>query len=139
MSLAVIEGGKGQPRHERPVVIWNRAPVASARVALVIRDNPDPREPIALAYDDGRPWLIGIRCICLPADQEALAAWLASARADGLEVRDERTGNPLLMGQTTLAQRIELKRREREARRDNQPLDPGGLFDQVRRDTRDLF
>lgn len=139
MSLAVIEGGKGQSRPKRPVVIWNRTPLASGPVALVIRDNPDPREPIALAYDDGRPWLIGIRCICLPADQEALDAWLASARADGLAVRDERTGNPLLMGQTSLAQRLALKIREREARRDNQPLDPGCLFDQVRQDTRSLF
>lgn len=135
-QLTVIEGGvrAGDP----PPIVWNRVPADGARRALIIRDAPDPREPIVAAWDDGRAFLIGIRAFRLPADEKALAAWISAAKADGVPVVDQRDPNAL-QGSVTTSQALELARRTRDQRRRSEPLPAGGLFDLVQRDQGDLF
>lgn len=142
-GLRVIEGGVS-PDEPAPIV-WNRQPIEDQRCALVIRDNADPWEPVVLAWDDGRPFLIGIRCIRLPADAAALEGWKAVAVVGRCEIRDERT-SPDVFGEadannarTAVAARLEHERRARELRRAHQPMPSGGLFDQVQRGTQELL
>lgn len=49
------------------------------------------------------------------------------------------TSDGLRDGSISLGQAITLEQRRREVRRDCQPLPPGGLFDEVARNQRDLF
>lgn len=136
-KLTVIQGGVVEGG-QRPVV-WNRAPLQGRVRGLVILDSGDPREPITLAYDAGGPVLVGIRNIRLPGDAAAFQTWQESARADGLVVVDQRGKPSLLAGGISQAQAIELEERRRAARRACEPLPAGGLFDEVRRDTQELF
>lgn len=143
MSLRVIQGGV--EAGSTPPIVWNRQPIEDQRTALVIRDYPDAWEPIALAWDDGRPFLVGIRTIREPVDSAALAAWCAAAVVEGLPIRDERAAPNVFAeaeannARKAAAERLERERRARDARRDHQPLAEGGLFDEVRRATADLF
>lgn len=135
--LRVISGGV--PSGEPPPIVWNRLPLDDQRRALVIRDAGAPGL-CALAWDDGRPFLIGIRELRLPAQRVALDAWKTVAEVARLPIRDERS--PLLRpfdeGSISTAQALELERRRREIRREMRP-DLGELFDFTSRDRRDLF
>lgn len=123
----------------RPIV-WNRLPVETQRVALVIRAAEGTRDRIDLAWDDGRPWLVGIRSID-PGNTVALEAWKLHAELIGATIRDERPDDPLQESQGAAQTRHDLAQlqRDREAKRDVQPMPAGGLFDEVRRNTQDLF
>lgn len=122
-------------------IVWNRQPIDSQRVALVIRDAPlsDCRDRVDVAWDDGRPFLIGIRSIRLPDNPAALEAWRSLAVLIGAEVRDERqTPDPFAEADANnarkaVAARLEAKRREVDARRTHSPMPTGSLFDQVTR------
>lgn len=135
MPLGVINGGV--PSGEPPPIVWNRLPLEDQRRALVIRDAP--RVGFAeLAWDDGRPFLVGIRELRLPGQEAALEAWKTVAAVAHLPIRDERVPRPLSEGSISTAQALELERRRREIRRGLQQ-DPGDLFDFTSRDRRDLF
>lgn len=136
-KFTVIEGGV--PDGAPPPVVWNRAPLQGSLRALLILDSGDPWEPITLAYDVGAAYLVGIRNIRLPADAATFQAWQDGARADGLQVVDQRSPAPLLAGGISMAQTVELELRRREARRDCAPLPQGSLFDEVRRNQKELF
>lgn len=150
--LSVIEGGvpAGAPRP----IVWNRMPLEGARRALVLRDTADPWEPIAAAYDDGRPFLVGCRCFRLPADARALQAWIDGAKVDGLALVDERAPvervqladgaavQHLVPGVRPVdptAHELALLAMKRQQRRGCAPLPAGGLFDEVARNQQDLF
>lgn len=126
-------------------IVWNRQPYESQIVALVIRDHADAWEPVALAWDDGRPFLIGIRCIRLPGDAVALDAWRGVATINRREVRDERSAPDVFAeadannARAAMAARLETVRRDREARRASFPLPAGSLFDEVTRAQTELF
>ncbi|HEV2530936.1 hypothetical protein [Phenylobacterium sp.] len=134
--FSVIEGGvpAGAPRP----VVWNRPPLTGQIIALVVRDTGDAREPLEACYDDGRPFLVGIRRFRPPVDQPALDAWIARAVADGLHVVDQRAPS-LATGSISTRQAIELEQRRRAQPRAAEPLPAGGLFDLVRRDQGELF
>lgn len=135
--MRVIPGGV-PPGLPAPIV-WNRLPSASPR-ALVIRDAE--AGALDLAYDDGRPFLVGIRSVRLPQDQGAFDAWLAQAKAEGLELRDERRPRVLEAAQepgTHMRHAVADLERQRRLRRHREPAGDTPLFDFTRRDQRDLF
>lgn len=133
-DLRVIEGGL--PSGEPPAIVWNRLPLDDQRRALVIRDSGPGLA--ALAWDDGRAFLVGIRELRLPGQEAALEAWKTLAEVAHLPIRDERAPRPLAEGSISTAQAIELERRRRAVRREVRQ-DPGYLFDFTSRDRRDLF
>lgn len=135
MSLGVINGSA--PSGEPPPIVWNRLPLEDQRRALVIRDGVTAGFCV-VAWDDGRPFLIGIRELRWPAQAAALEAWKAVAQVGRLAIRDERTPQPLAEGSVSTAQALELERRRRQLRK-GEPRDPGPLFDLTSRDRRDLF
>src|SRR4051812_42143705 len=73
-------------------IVWDRLAIEDQRRALVIRDAcaPGCRDRIDLAWDDARPFLVGIRSVRLPDGAAGLEAWKALAVLIGAEVRDER-------------------------------------------------
>lgn len=138
MTQRVIDGGIIDP-HEPVPIVWNRQPIDAQRVALVIRDAPlvDCRDRVDVAWDDGRPFLIGIRSIRLPENPAALEAWRALAALIGAEIRDERrTPDPFATADAenarkAVAERLERESRLRGQRRTHNPLPAGSLFDDV--------
>lgn len=139
MSLRVIDGGV-DPEAPRPIV-WNRAPLSGQHLALVIRGAEGTRDRIDLAWDDGRPFLIGIRSVA-PGNRVAVEAWKLAAELEGAAIRDERApGDPwnVEQGDAQLRHDLERVQRERESARDFQPMPAGSLFDEVHRNTRELF
>lgn len=134
-ELRVIAGGV-DPSGPPPIA-WGRQPIDPDRRALVIRPAEGTRDRLDLAWDDGRPFLVGIRSVAPEDVARVVAAWSDYARLIGAEVRDER---PALLGGSVSPE--EALRREtwrRDARRQNQPLPEGSLFDFTARDQRGLF
>lgn len=127
-------------------IVWNRQPYESQIVALVIQDSAWPGF-IELSWDDGRPFLIGIRTLKLGAgaDTVALDAWRGVATINRREVRDERSAPDVFAeadannARAAMAARLETVRRDREARRASLPLPAGSLFDEVTRAQAELF
>lgn len=144
MTLRVIQGGvaAGEPAP----IVWNRLPIEAQRVALVIRNAAlsGAQNRLDVAWDDGRPFLIGIRSI-RDTNDPALEAWKALAVLVGCEIRDERSTPDVFAeadannARAAVAARLEQERRARDARRAYQPPSAGGLFDEVRRNTQELF
>ena len=138
-GLATRNGLDVSPRE----IVWNRQPFDSQIVALVIRDA-ERRGFADIAWDDGRPFLIGIRTVTT-SDAAALEAWRTCAAVAGHEIRDERASPDVFAqadannARAAVAARIDAKRRETEARRAHSPMDAGSLFDEVRRNTQELF
>lgn len=142
MSLRVIGGGVRPD--EPPPIVWNRLPLDGQRRALVIRDASPPAPGLVdLAWDDGRAFLVGIRSLRLPAAATALEAWKLEAELIKAVIRDERADPFEAADRANEAQAkaaaLERARRDRESRREMQPLAPGGLFDECRRGEQDLF
>jgi hypothetical protein len=120
-------------------IVWNRQPYESQIVALVIRDSDRRRGAFDVAWDDGRPFLIGIRTLVVGVDSAALDAWRGLATFLRREIRDERAAPDVFAqadannARKAMVARLEAERRRREAARDNQPLPVGSLFDEVTR------
>ena len=127
-------------------IVWNRQPYESQIVALVIRDA-ERRGFVDVCWDDGRPFLIGIRTLKLGAgaDTVSLDAWRGVATINRREVRDERSAPDVFAeadannARAAMAARLETVRRDREARRASLPLPAGSLFDEVTRAQTELF
>lgn len=126
MHLRLIQGGVADG--ERPIV-WNRAPKAypPTGASLILRDDVDPGVTL-IAMDCGDPWLIGVRAVChddygLPV----LQAWIDHAKAEGMQLVDERG-----QGSTAISRSIAAQIRDVEAarqqRRRCEPLPTGSLF-----------
>ena len=125
-------------------IVWNRQPYESQIVALVIQDSAWPGF-IELSWDDGRPFLIGIRTLRDGLETPALDAWRGVATINRREVRDERSAPDVFAeadannARAAMAARLETVRRDREARRASFPLPAGSLFDEVTRAQAELF
>lgn len=117
----------------RPIV-WNRQPIDAQRVALVIRDGQYMGR-VDLAWDDGRPDLIGIRSVDPNTGAAAIEAWKLHAELCGAEVRDER--QVLTAGSISTREAIARLERERTQRRGLSA--PGILFNHEARAERGLF
>lgn len=125
-------------------IVWNRQPYESQIVALVIRDAERPGY-VDVCWDDGRPFLIGIRTLRDGLETPALDAWRGVATINRREVRDERSAPDVFAeadannARAAMAARLETVRRDREARRASLPLPAGSLFDEVTRAQTELF
>lgn len=125
-------------------IVWNRQPYESQIVALVIRDA-ERRGYVDVCWDDGRPFLIGIRTLRDGLETPALDAWRGVATINRREVRDERSAPDVFAeadannARAAMAARLETVRRDREARRASLPLPAGSLFDEVARAQTELF
>jgi hypothetical protein len=125
-------------------IVWNRQPYESQIVALVIRDA-ERRGYVDVCWDDGRPFLIGVRTLRDGLETPALDAWRGVATINRREVRDERSAPDVFAeadannAHAAMAARLETVRRDREARRASLPLPAGSLFDEVTRAQTELF
>jgi hypothetical protein len=124
-------------------IVWNRQPIDAQRVALVIRDA-EMRGHVDLCWDDGRPFLIGIRTMRMPGNEVGLEAWKLQAELARLPIRDERRPDPFAdpsadRAARCLAHQLESHARERQAKRRALPADDLDLFNPNRREARDLF
>lgn len=125
-------------------IVWNRQPYESQIVALVIRDA-ERRGYVDVCWDDGRPFLIGVRTLRDGLETPALDAWRGVATINRREVRDERSAPDVFAeadannARAAMAARLETVRRDREARRASFSLPVGSLFDEVSRAQTELF
>jgi hypothetical protein len=146
--LRVIEGGAGDGA--RPIV-WNRCGLGKAK-ALHLVDHESPDLSV-IALDHGEPFLVGVRDVRRGPQYEAVIGhWIAWAKAEGAEVIDRRTPEPVLAAQratteaererirlSTQAHQLEALQASRRAQRAVLPLPAGGLFDETARNQQELF